>query len=682
MQARTSSTRLPRKVLELLGEKTMLESVVTRLQGARCVDEVVVATSQDAEDDAIEALCAGLGVACFRGSRDDVLARFAGAARRFDAQTIVRITADCPLLDPVIVDRCVEEFVSGAYDYVSNTLHGGYPDGLDVEVFSRAALELAVREAEQPFEREHVTPFLRSDSRFRRGTLNSDLPARAAHYRWTVDERADLDWMRRVYSLLEPIALSTRWNAQTVLKLLDSHPSLLAAMPSTVANEGFYRSLFEEARGGAAPALRLNESQKWFERARHRIPGAAQTFSKGADQHVRGVAPLFLQSGQGARVRDVDGNEFVDYVQGLLPNILGYAHPEVNAAAHAQAQSGHSFSLPHPLEVELAEKLSQIIPCAEMVRFGKNGSDATAGAIRVARAFTGRERVALCGYHGWQDWFIGSTSRSAGVPRAVRDLAHPFAYNDLASLQNVLESHPNEFAAVILEPFNFVEPQAGFLEGVQELAREHGALLVFDEICSGWHLGLGGAQKEFGVVPDLACFGKAMGNGWPISAVVGRTEVMRMFEEAFVSFTFAGEVASIAASLKVIEILETSDALARIAAAGRRLQDGFNTFARLASLESCFECVGRPQWSLLRFRDEMGRDSLLARSLWAQETVRRGVLQLVTHNLSAAHDEAAVNQTLEAYAAVFKTLAEWLGDADPARHLDGAPIEPVFRVRG
>lgn len=442
-----------------------------------------------------------------------------------------------------------------------------------------------------------------------------------------------------------------------------------------------YRSLYERATAGAAPKRPIAKSQEWFERSQRVIPGAAQTFSKSTSQFVQGVSPIFLQRGSGCRVWDVDGNEYIDYIQGLLPNILGYAHPAVNAAAAAQLAQGHSFSLPHPLEVEVAERLTKIIPCAEMVRFCKNGSDATAGAVRAARAFTGRERVAVCGYHGWQDWFIGSTTRHAGVPQAVRDLTHGFPYNDLAALERVLNEHAGEFAAIVMEPVNFTEPAEGYLQGVVEMAKKHGALLVFDEICSGFHFGLGGAQTLYGVKPDLACFGKAMGNGFPIACVVGRADVMQIFNEIFFSFTFGGEAASLAAAMVVLDILEQTDALARMRANGQRLQDGFNTMANEAGLATQLSCTGTPMWTLLNFRDADGKPSFLVRSLFQQETVKRGILMLVTHNMTAAHDDAAIEQTLEAYAATIKTLAGWLSDADPERHLEGPMIQPVFRVR-
>jgi glutamate-1-semialdehyde aminotransferase len=316
-----------------------------------------------------------------------------------------------------------------------------------------------------------------------------------------------------------------------------------------------------------------------------------------------------------------------------------------------------------------------------MVRFGKNGSDATSGAVRAARAFKKRDRVACCGYHGWQDWYIGTTTRNAGVPGAVRELTHPFPYNDLSALERLLASHPNEFAAVIMEPVNFVEPSPDFLDGVKELAARHGAVLIFDEICSGFHFGLGGAQKRYGVTPDLACFGKAMGNGFPIACIVGRTEIMKVFEEIFFSFTFAGEVASIAAALKVLDVLEFTDAIMRMEANGRMLQDGVNMLAKHAGLSDRITCIGHPSWSLMKYRDPNWQESPLLRSLVSQELCKRGILALATHNMCAAHNENAVAKTLEAYASVFKIVSDWMQDHDPSRFLEGSLIEPVFRVR-
>jgi glutamate-1-semialdehyde aminotransferase/spore coat polysaccharide biosynthesis protein SpsF (cytidylyltransferase family) len=677
IQARMGSSRLPGKTLADVAGHPMLWHVVNRVRRAGRVDEVLVATTDQPADDPIAEFCAQEGIGCFRGGEQDVLDRFYQAAKANAADVVIRITADCPLIDPGVIDKVLARFDCGDCDYTSNVLRYTYPDGLDTEVFSFAALEQAWREARRPSEREHVTPYLRTE-KFRVANVESETPVAPWQYRWTVDHPADLQFVRKVY---EAFSGNGHFGFQDVFQLLRERPDLAAIQAETITNEGYYKSLYQQAAAGAAPKRTLTQSNVWLERAQKVIPGCAQTFSKGYTQYVQGAAPIFLQRGKGCRVWDVDGNEYIDYVQGLLPNILGYAHAEVNAAAAAQFEEGHSFSLPHPLEVQLAERLTRLIPCAEMVRFGKNGSDATSGAVRAARAFTGRDRIACCGYHGWQDWYIGSTTRNAGVPAAVRSLTHPFVYNNVDSLEKLLQEHRGEFAAVIMEPVNFVEPAPGFLAGVKTLAQEHGALLIFDEICSGFHFGLGGAQKIFGVTPDLACFGKAMGNGFPISCVLGRADVMRIFDEIFYSFTFAGEVGSMAAAMKVLDILEQTDALARMEANGRTLQDGINAMAKEAGLAERIKIVGRPQWSLLKFFDAKGNDSPLLKNLFQQEAMKRGVLLLVTHNLTAAHDGSAIHQTLEVYAEVLKTLAAWVQDPDPARFLDGPMTQPVFRVR-
>ncbi|MBW1735929.1 MAG: aminotransferase class III-fold pyridoxal phosphate-dependent enzyme, partial [Deltaproteobacteria bacterium] len=254
---------------------------------------------------------------------------------------------------------------------------------------------------------------------------------------------------------------------------------------------------------------RYRKSKEFLTRAEKVIPLASQTFSKSHIQYPE-ASPYFLVRGKGSRVWDVDGNEYIDFVNGLLPVILGYCDPDVDKAVMEQMKKGVTFSLASPLECELAEMLVDLIPCAEMVRFGKSGSDATAGAVRVARAYTGRERVAVCGYHGWQDWYIGSTVRNKGVPECVRRLTHSFTYNDLSSLERLFDQYPGEIAVVILEPMNVEDPAPRFLEGVKEVTHKHGAILVFDEIITGFRYALGGAQELFGVVPDLAAVGKSM----------------------------------------------------------------------------------------------------------------------------------------------------------------------------
>ena len=679
IQARMGSSRLPGKVLEEIEGHSMLFHVVERVKAAETIDVVVVATTVSAGDDLIEKACLDMGVSCYRGDECDVLDRYYQAALQHDAQAVVRITADCPLLDPDIVDAVMRKLRADEADYAANIITRTFPDGLDCEAFTFLGLTTVWKEAKLASDREHVTPYFRNSGKFKLTNVESKSARASADERWTVDEPSDLEFVRAIYK--SGLDRTGCFSWLKVLKLLNEDPDIRKLQGNTIQNEGYYKSLYQQAVPGAATKRCIEKSIRMHARASKVIPGCSQTFSKASNQYVEGVSPIFLDHGKGCRVWDVDGNEYIDYIQGLLPNILGYAHDEVNEAFSSQAAKGHSFSLAHPVELELAERLIEVIPCAEMVRFGKNGSDVTAGAVRVARAFTGRDRIACCGYHGWQDWFIGSTTRNQGVPQAVRDLTHPFAYNDLNALEALLSSHRGEFAAVIMEPVNFIPPDSGYLEGVKAIAKKHGALLIFDEICSGFHFGLGGAQRRFGVTPDLACFGKAMGNGYPISCLVGRADVMQICSEIFFSFTFAGEVASMAAALKVLDVLEQTDAIARIEENGVRLKDGFNALSKEAGLQDRLVCEGYPNWSILRFMDSNGQASLLVRSLWQQECVKRGLLQLVTHNLTTANDHSTTDRTLEVYAEVFKTLSDWLSHKDPSQFLEGKMIEVVFSVR-
>ncbi|MBW1804291.1 MAG: aminotransferase class III-fold pyridoxal phosphate-dependent enzyme, partial [Deltaproteobacteria bacterium] len=378
---------------------------------------------------------------------------------------------------------------------------------------------------------------------------------------------------------------------------------------------------------------------------------------------------------------DVDGNEYIDFVNGLLPVILGYCDPDVDDAVIKQLQKGVCFSLPSLLESELAAMLIDIIPCAEMVRFGKNGSDATAGAVRIARAHTGRDRIAVCGYHGWQDWYICSTTRDKGIPSAVKELTHPFTYNDLSSLEDLFNKFPNEFAAVIMEPMNIEEPLPGFLEGVSDLAHKNGAVFIFDEIITGFRYALGGAQTMFNIVPDLATFGKSMANGFPISAVVGKKELMKEMEDVFFSFTFGGEEISLAAALATIKKIRERSVIETLWEKGRKIIDGVNNYVSAYHLENVFRVKGKPPWSLLIVSDHEHATSWEILSLFKQEMFLRGILISASHNVSYAHSDDDIERLFICYDEIFDLISRALQADDISEHLVGKPIEPLFKVR-
>lgn len=426
---------------------------------------------------------------------------------------------------------------------------------------------------------------------------------------------------------------------------------------------------------------RYQLSEAMLERALKTIPLGTQTFSKSKTQYPHGVSPYYAMRGKGSRIWDIDGNEYIDFINGLASITLGYNDPDVTEAVRGQLEDGVILSLPHSLEVEVSEKLVQMIPCAEMVRFGKNGSDATAGAIRLARAYTKRDHVAVCGYHGWQDWYIGSTPRNKGVPQATQDLTHTFAYNDLTTLHKLFLEYPGQIAAVILEPMNVVEPASGFLAGVKELAHKNGALMIFDEMVTGFRYANGGAQEYFGVTPDLATFGKGIANGYPISAVVGRSDVMQLMEELFFSFTFGGELLSLAAANATLDKLQKEPVIATIKSQGTKVFSGLQQLINKYQMEQMLSVAGHPSWSFFIIKDTARYSMWEIKTLFLQEMFARGILAYGTHNMSYAHSDEDIQILLKAYDEVLQIIKEAISTESVEKLLRCKPLEPLFKIR-
>ena len=419
----------------------------------------------------------------------------------------------------------------------------------------------------------------------------------------------------------------------------------------------------------------ITESNALWARSEGLIPAGTQTLAKGPTQFSKGVAPKYLRRGKGARVWDVDGNEYLDFNMGIGPIILGYCHPEVDDAVRRQLDDGIVFSLMHPLEVELAELMRDVIPNTESVRFSKTGCDVTSAAVRLARAFTGRERVLCCGYHGWHDWYISVTDRNAGIPACTGELTHTFSYNNLES---VIDAIDDGTACVILEPFVFERENGSFLKGLRDVCDRHGALLIFDEMWTGFRCAMGGAQEFFGVRADLALFSKAMANGMPISAITGRRDVMALFEkDVFFFTTFGGEALSLAASIACIEFIRDHGVIDHISGLGQRLADGIGDV--IADLDmNCVGLAGYPFRTLLNFLPS-GGNPLEMKTLVQQELIRRGILWSGIHNLFYAHAESDIEYNIKAFSEALAILKDAVAKADVASRLRGEMLRPVFR---
>jgi glutamate-1-semialdehyde 2,1-aminomutase len=427
---------------------------------------------------------------------------------------------------------------------------------------------------------------------------------------------------------------------------------------------------------------RYKKSMEFLARAEKTIPLGSQTFSKSRLQFPVPYAPMFLDRGKGGRVWDVDGNEYVDLMCGLLPISLGYCDPDVDAAIIKQVGKGISFSLATELESEVAEKMVNLIPCAEKVRFGKNGTDATSAAIRLARAFTGRDHVLVCGYHGWQDWYIGSTTRNKGVPGAVSALTHKVPFNDIDALEAIIAAHKNQIAALMIEPLSSVEPSQGYLEAVRDITRREGIVLIFDEVITGFRAHIGGAQALYNVMPDLAAFGKGMANGMPISAIVGRADIMDMMNEIFYSGTFGGEALSLAAASATIDKIKRENAIEKMWQRGADMAARAESAIAKNNLQQFISFCGIAPWKILTFTDHPSAKKESIKTRFMIEMLKNGVLISVSHNICLAHDERDAAHVENAYNAATARIAQDLKDGKLEERLEVPPIMPIFQVRG
>ena len=419
----------------------------------------------------------------------------------------------------------------------------------------------------------------------------------------------------------------------------------------------------------------IKKSDELYQKALELIPSTTQTLAKGPQQNVKGIAPKYLVKGKGSHVWDVDGNEYIDFNMGIGPLSLGYAYDKVDEAIKRQLADGITFSLMHPLEVEVAELLNKVIPNAESIRYSKTGADVTSAAIRVARAYTKRQKVLCCGYHGWHDWYISVTDRNAGIPQVIQDLTFTFNYNDI---QSVVDSIDEDTAAVILEPFVFEAPKDNFLQKLRDICTKNGTLLIFDEMWTGFRIAVGGAQEFFNVKADLATFSKAVANGMPIAILAGKKDVMQVLEkDVFFYTTFGGEALSLAAVKATVNEIKEKNVPAYLARQGKKLKDGYNKIAEELDMPYT-KCIGYECRSLMTF-DASAGNPLEIKSLVQQEMIKRGILWGGFHNMSFSHSDQDVEYALKAYRDVLPILKKTVDEKNVHGYLKGEPVEPVFR---
>jgi glutamate-1-semialdehyde 2,1-aminomutase len=666
VQARMGSMRFPQKVMQPVCGTPLIGLLLERLSAARRVDTIVLATSDDPRNDALAAYVRELGHSVYRGSEHDVLDRYYRAAQEAGADVVVRITGDCPLVDAAIVDAVVGKFFDSRVDYAANVLPPTFPDGLDVEVFSAEALNTAWQQATSAADREHVTPFIRNSDAFRRvGYAHS---ADESGERWTVDEPADLGVVEQVFGHFHP---RRDFGWLEVLALREQHPEWFAANRHLIRNEGTH----------------MGTGQKLWKRAKRVIPGGNMLLSKRAEMFLPEQWPAYFSKAQGCRIWDLDGREYIDMsFMGIGTNTLGYGHPEVDEAVRQTIAAGNMSTLNCPEEVYLAERLVEIHPWAHMVRFARSGGEANAIAIRIARAASGRDKVAICGYHGWHDWYLAANLgdeqnlaghllpglEPSGVPRELRGSVLPFRYNNFAELQALVRDH--DVGVIKMEVSRNMGPDPGFLQSVRQLASDKGIVLIFDECTSGFRQTFGGLHPLYGVEPDMAMFGKALGNGYAITAAIGKREVMEAAQRSFISSTFWTERIGPTAALKTLEVMQRVRSWEQITATGRNIGERWQELARKHGLK--IAVTGLP--ALIGFSFE-GPRALAYKTLITQEMLAKGYLAGTSVYVCTEHSPQVVADYFAALDPVFALIKECEEGRDVMSLLHGPVCHSGFK---
>lgn len=666
VQARMGATRFPNKVMQPILGKPMIELLLERLSRSQLIDQIVLATSIDQRNLPLVEHVRGLGYAVCQGSENDVLERYYQAAASWQAGVVVRITGDCPLIDPAVVDDVIAAFQQSGADYACNTYPPTYPDGLDTEVFSFAALHSAWQRADQAHEREHVTPYMRESGRFR--VLNVPSAEDHSALRWTVDEPEDLEVVQAVFEHFSP---RTDFGWQEVVQMTQEQPAIFAANRELTRNQGAV----------------LGTGQKLWKRAKRTIPGGSMLLSKRAEMFLPERWPAYFSKAKGCQVWDLDGNQYIDMsIMGIGTNTLGYGHPEVDDAVRRVIDAGNMSTLNCPEEVYLAEKLIELHPWADMVRFARSGGEANAIAVRIARAATGKEKVAICGYHGWHDWYLSANLADdsnldghllpglepQGVPRSLRGTVLPFTYNDFTGLEALV--HGQDIGVIKMEVSRNYGPVDNFLQKVRQLATARGIVLIFDECTSGFRQTYGGLHKLYGVEPDMAMFGKTLGNGYAITAVIGRRAVMEAAQTTFISSTFWTERIGPAAALKTLEVMERVRSWEQITRAGQEITARWQALARVHGLS--ITTSGLPALASFTFDSP---NALAYKTLITQEMLARGYLAATSVYACTEHTPEVVEGYFQHLDPVFGLIRECEDGRDVLALLKGPVCHSGFK---
>ena len=651
VQARMGSSRLPNKVMKIINGKSMLELIVKRLKKSKEANDVVVATSRESENKVLIEHLKKIKTKVFIGKENDVLDRFYRAAKKFKADIIVRITADCPFVDAGLIDDFIKQFKNKKPDYLANCLPWTFPDGLDTEVFSFELLEKIARKAtlKHRISGGVLISYLKDNDNYKK-IKKIDIPfpiKNLPKYRLCVDEEIDLKLIRKIYKHFHP---NIYFNWKQIINFAAKNKKLFKINSELKLNEGY----------------KMDKGQKLWKRATAIILGGNSLLSKNPNLFLPNKWPTYFSKSKGCKVWDLNNHCYTDMsLMGVGTNILGYCNNEVDNAVKKVVKKGNLTSLNCPEEVFLAEKLLSMHPWAGKVKFARTGGEANAMAIRIARSTSGRENVAFCGYHGWHDWYLAANLKDKsnldshliqgldplGVPSSLRNTSFGFEYNNFGQLKKLVDKE--NIGVIKMEVSRTTQPNVKFLRKVRDLATKKNIVLIFDECTSAFRQCFGGLHKLINIDPDMALFGKALGNGYAITAILGKESVMDSAQKSFISSTFWTERIGPTAALKTLEIMEREKSWERISDLGKKVILIWKKLSKKHNL--AINISGLPSLAKFSFKS---KNSQAYKTFITQEMLKHKFLAATGVYLCISHNEKIFKKYSNYLDEIFYKIAE------------------------
>ena len=643
VQAREDSVRFPKKVLFPILKKPLILKLLERLSYSKLKDLVIVAIPKNKRNINLENTLKKNKSIVFKGDEQNVLKRYYDAAKKYKVDIIIRITSDCPFSDPKLIDKLIRILIDKNFDYVSNTLKPTYPDGLDTEVFTFKALKEAHTKAKNKYEREHVTPYIKRNKKIKK--FNFSYKTDLSKLRLTVDEKKDTELVEFAFKKFE----KKFFNWEKIVNSKDIKKIFFSKSNTTQRDEGASMPL----------------GQKMWIRAKNVIPGGTMLFSKNPDLFLPKKWPAYFSKAKDCYIWDLENKKYIDMsFMGVGTNVLGYANSKIDNQVINSIKKSNMSTLNTNYEILLAEKLIEIHKWADMARFTRTGGEANSVAIRLARAFTSKDNIAVCGYHGWHDWYLSSNLMNKknleqhllknlsikGVPKKLKGTVFPFKYNDFKELKKIIRD--KNIGAIKMEVVRNILPKDNFLKKVREIASKNKIVLIFDECTTGFRGTYGGLHKVYGVNPDMAIFGKAIGNGYAINAVIGKKEIMNMANETFISSTFWTEKIGFVAALATIEEMKKIKSWEKINLIGKKIKIFWSDCSKKYDLKINIQGMDSLPSFLIN-----SNDSQKYKTLISQELLKKNILGSNVFYPSIKHTDKILKKYYLNMSKIFKQIS-------------------------